>query len=264
MRTRKILMTISIAAVVLLAVMVFGQRIGHGSTGVTRIETRQGQQFDGALYALEPALYLAQGESICLLLEGDEIARAGGREFHEDLPPTSGKIPRIFETWETILPSGDLELRSAVRVRNDGTRVIEEVDWGFAPHEFDKLDGYRVLDGFGNDLQIRIEEVPSVPGKKVRVRLLRPVMPGEELRLTTISVDRGSIRRDGEDLVYRMEGDYPDPRLVSRTVRLPNGARIVSVRPEPIHQEAGEAPIVMWRRFFLQGERTPWEIRYRI
>lgn len=264
MRTRKILMMVSIASAALIAVLIVGRWVVVRTADPLLIETREGRRLEGLLLALEPSLYLAQGDSFCMLLPGDEIVRAGGRVVREALPPVADRVARTFETWETISPGGEIEVRSTVRMRNESKRTIQEVDWVFLPKELDRLNGYRILDGFSNEIPYRLEDHPASGGKRLRARLLRPVLPGEELRLTTIHTDRGSVARQGAEWVYRAAGDYPDPRLVNRTIRLPAGAEVVSVSPEPLSRVEGEAPIVMWRRFFLPGERAPWEIRYRL
>jgi len=84
------------------------------------------------------------------------------------------------------------------------------------------------------------------------------------MSLTTVFEEREQISRDGDDKVYRNMGDYPDNRLVTRTVVLPPGARIISVNPEPLYRvDTGDRTTVIWRRYFRSAERVPWEIRYR-
>ncbi len=264
MSVRKILMTIAVAAAGLLAALVIFQRAGRGSGGATSIEMRGGRIIDGALLSVEPALYLAQSDSFCLLLRGSEIASVGGRKMNEPDPAVTGRVDRVYETLETVLSSGDVEVRSTIRVANDGSRPIDSVDWGIASHEFELLDSYRVLDAFANELPFRIEEDASIHGKRIRVELLRPVLPGEDLRLTTVFIERARVSREGESWVYRLAGDYPEARLVTRTIRLPEGTALESLVPEPLHVQADGAPIVMWRRYFLPGERRSWEIRYSL
>jgi len=52
---------------------------------------------------------------------------------------------------------------------------------------------------------------------------------------------------------------------VQKMVRLPEGAKIESVDPEPVHQfDLDGSPVVVWRRMFTAGEETPLTITYSL
>jgi hypothetical protein len=95
--------------------------------------------------------------------------------------------------------------------------------------------------------------------------LPRPVLPGETLQFTIVYQQKEGVHRDGESWIYRHRGDYPDDRLVTRSVQLPAGAEVLSVNPEPLHQVTSEGgTLIIWRRYFVKGEVMPWEIRYKV
>lgn len=61
------------------------------------------------------------------------------------------------------------------------------------------------------------------------------------------------------------ESDYAEDNLVWLKVRLPRGAGIRSITPQPsarFTQDGQE--YVMWRRFYKQGEQFPLEIVYAL
>ena len=180
--------------------------------------------------------------------------------------PVTDRVERLQETFEDVGTNGEIELHSMIRMTNGGPAVLSSLNWGLAPHELGQLEHYRVADEFGNELPVRLQDHPTVKGGKLAsVVLRRPVLPGEEMKLTTIIGAWSKVSRDGDAWVYRMAGDYPDNRLVTRSVLLPAGAEIVGVRPEPLHTVSVDGrQLVIWRRYFLQGETVPWEIRYKL
>ncbi|MBD3161061.1 MAG: hypothetical protein GF346_02715 [Candidatus Eisenbacteria bacterium] len=266
MKSRRTLMAASLALMTLLLVLVVLQRSGADARPEPqRIEFRGGERFDGLLMEVREGSVLLQTAETCLILPPGEIASIGGEAIPSHGPATIDRVPRQQETYEELSPDGTIELRSRLRRENRRSSIISEVKWGIARHELELLDRYRVIDEFGNDLRYEILEDPSFDGKRIRVPLSRPVLPGEATDLTVVYRDTGAFRDEGGDWVYRNVGDYPDDRLVTRSVRVPAGAEIVAVTPEPIHriaQERGE--LVIWRRYFRAGERQPWEIRYRL
>jgi hypothetical protein len=266
MKTRRVLMLSALAVMVVLLMLVVLQRTAHTVTGeLHAVELKDGKSVEGILMTLQSGTYLLQTKDESLIVPIDEIRSVDGKAPAMPDLPVSDRVPRLQETFEDVSADGRIELHSTHERLNSGAQIISRVNWGLAKHELWMLDAYRVVDEYGNDLPYEVEDDPSIDGKRIWVHLARPVLPGESLRLTTIVHQKEGVRREGAGWVYRMGGDYPDDRLVKRSVRLPEGAHVVSVSPEPLHQlTSGNRTLVVWRRYFLQGEVIPWEIRYTL
>jgi hypothetical protein len=270
MRPRRIAMVLALAVMVVLLALVALQRAGRSAApDLHAVKLRDGRALEGMLMRLHESTYLVQTNDACVIVSPDEVLQVDGKDLAALQLPASAQVPLSQETYEEIQPDGSIELRSVSHVPNAGSDILSSVSWGMAPHELSDLEHERVIDQYGDELPMRIEDHPTVPGGKlVRVDLPRPVLPGESITLTMIVRSQrpdAKAFRDGDAWVYRNVGDYPDGRLVTRAVRLPAGARIISVRPEPLHRiDAGDRPVVIWRRYFLRGELAPWEIRYRL
>jgi hypothetical protein len=266
MKKRRIVMFSALSLMLVLVVLFMSQRPGCSAVPpLHAIEMKNGTTVEGALMKLQDCAYLVQAEKECYLLMFDDITRIDGEKVKAAELPVTDRVPRLFETYEKISPQGEITLHSTHFSSNNGPKMLSRLDWGLAPHELSQLETYRVVDEFANELPIQIEDHPSGQGKRLRVVLPRPVLPGETLQFTTIYQQKDGVRRDGDDWVYRHRGDYPDDRLVTRSVQLPAGAEIISVSPEPLHQVTSqEGTLVIWRRYFVKGEVMPWEIRYKV
>ena len=266
MKTRRIIMMSALAVMVALFMLVVGQRVGRTSSpDLHAVELKGGKLVEGILMTLHTGTYLLQTEGESLILPADEIRKVDGKAPVKPDFPVSDRVPRLQETFEDISPDGRITLHSTHQRANAGSKIISRVNWGLAEHEFWQLATYRIVDEFGNDLSYEVKEDPAINGKRIWVDFARPILPGESLHLTTIFQQKEGVRKQGDTWAYRMDGDYPDDRLVTRSVRLPAGAQIVSVSPEPLHRVAsGDRTLVIWRRYFLEGETIPWEIRYKL
>ena len=119
-------------------------------------------------------------------------------------------------------------------------------------------------DEFGTELTLRIED-RSGGTKHVFARLVRPILPGEVVRFTSEILFREHMPDDDGTLTYRSVGNYPDDRLVSKMLKLPAGATIAHVSPEPAQQfDVDGVPFVYWRRYYKAGEETPLEVAFRV
>ncbi len=266
MRARRFAMVCALLGMGVLAVAFSLHEGAPRAAGVPRaIELTNGAEVTGALMRLRPETYLLQSDAGCLILTADQVRKIDGKIPGAPALNPTGAVPRTQETFESIQPGGEIELHSTFTRVNDGPEILTRIDWGIAAHEVDELDRYRVVDAYGNALEVHSKDDPSISGKRAWVDLPRPVLPGEEARLTMIVGGWSHAVREGSAWRYKMAGDYPDNRLVTRSVLLPAGARIVSVSPAPLHQiTSGERPLVIWRRYFVQGEVIPWEIRYEL
>lgn len=266
MNARRFAMVAALIGLVVLSGLLVLRGGAPAATGTRhQIVLADGKTVEGTMLRLEPGRYLVQSETRCLILTADEIRKIDGKAPAPDALPTEGSIPRTQETFESISPGGVIELRSTIAVVNRGETILSKVDWGVAAHEIGQLERTRVIDAYGNETPMKVEDDPSIQGKRVRVEFARPVLPGEQARLTTIIAGWSAVKQEGSSWHYKMNGDYPDDRLVTRSVQLPSGARVVSISPEPAHTVtvAGRT-LVIWRRYFVPGEVIPWEIRYEL
>jgi hypothetical protein len=266
MKTRRIVQSGSITLLLVLLGLVAWQRLVRSSEpGQHGIELRGGGKVSGSLLQLERGSYLLQTQGQCLVLSPADIRRVDGRPVVPPEVPVAARVERAQETFEDVGADGAIELRSFQSLTNPGSGIVSTLDWGLAAWEAPLLARYHVVDQFGSELPFAVRPGSGPGAKRVSVTLKRPVLPGERLTITTIIGDWGRASRDGGDWLYRMAGDYPDDRLVTRSVLLPDGARIVSVTPEPLHSVlVGNRHLVVWRRYFQKAERVPWEIRYRV
>ncbi|MFN8546988.1 MAG: hypothetical protein U0527_03210 [Candidatus Eisenbacteria bacterium] len=222
---------------------------------------RNGERARGQLLAVGEPRYLLQTKDECLLLGTSDLRSIDGSPLPK--APGEGQALREMSTLEEVDAEGNVLLRSRVTVHATSGKLLTSVDWGLGTHEVAWLADYQVLDPFGRVLPYRAEDVPG-GGKHVFVDLDRPLLPGEELELTVVIRQPRAVQRDGADWLYRQRGDYPDPRLVTRSVLLPAGAKVVSVTPAATQHAARDGRVVViWRRYFVAGEEQPLEIRYR-
>jgi hypothetical protein len=263
--TWKIAMIAALALLIVLAVLAFERQSSRGAAGVHFIELVNGERVSGELMPLRAGRYILQAGSQCLLLTQDDIRRIDGKTPAGAAIGAGRRVLPAQETYEAIADSGFVEVHSPWSWRNDAARIQDQVDWGLGEREVPQLQHCRVVDAYGDDLPLRIEDDAAIRGKRVFVTLRRPILPGEEGRLTLIVRQTDCLARQGEQWVYRNGGDYPDDRLVTRAVHLPAGAQLVSVQPDPLYKvvTAGRE-LIVWRRFFRMGERVPWEVHYRM
>ena len=266
MKTRRIIMLSALGAMAVLLMLVALQRSGHSAgPDIRAVELRGGKTVNGILMELRQGTYLLQTEGECLILPAGEILRVDGKPAAAPDLPVSDRAPRLQETFEEISSDGRITLHSTLERANAGSEIIARVNWGLGKHELWQLEAYRIVDAFGNDLRYEVRDDPTIDGKRLWVDLARPILPGELMRLTVIYQEKEGVRREGDTWIYQMNGDYPDDRLVTRSVKLPAGAQIVSISPEPLHQvSSDDRSLVVWRRYFLAGENIPWQIRYRL
>ena len=231
---------------------------------VHKIELENGDVLQGILVPASACTALVQTEDVCVEVPLERIRTLDGRS---DLPMTLlREAPPLlrFETFEELLPNGDVVLHASFSRRNATPKTIQEIDWGVAPHELSMLRGWRVFDTLGNELPLRIEDRAD-GGKRVHAKLVRPILPGETVQFTDRIVQAGFVAQKDGLFHYRHRGDYPDDRLVTRMLRLPTGAQVVSVTPEPVQRlEIDGSPVVVWRRYFVAGEELPFDLTYRL
>jgi len=230
-----------------------------------RIVLKDGRTIVGRLRALQESRYLVQGaeggEQVVLELPAAQIQSVDGRAA---LPAYDPQQPvRVTQAVEEVDAGGAVTSWFTMEVRNESRSLMTRVSWGVADWERERSSRLRVLDPFGHQLTPRLE--PRGEGQQVIIDLAVPVAPLETLVLSVGYHDEGLARREGDHWVYTFSGDYPDDRLLSRTVLLPAGATVIGADPQPSAQLDHErAPFVFWRRYYAAGERLPLTVRYRL
>ncbi len=266
MSSRPVVMVASLAVTAFLTgIVLMRGAVRADGAGTRRVELDDGRRVAGALMRIQAGSYLMQTERDCLVLTGDQIRSIDGKAAGETGVEVPERVVLENVTFERIAPDGALEVHSRIQRTNDGAEALSRVDWGVGAHELGTLADRRVVDEYGNELKLQVRDDHSIRGKRVSVDLPRPVLPGERLLLTDIIRYPDGVRREGDLWVYRHRGDYPEDRLVTRSVLLPAGATVVSIQPEPIHDVTVQGRrLVVWRRYFRAGQALPWEIRYRL
>lgn len=259
---RGVSITVFALLALLLALFVFTRR-SAGDGASSTVELQDGRTLSGLLIRVDDGDYILQSPTLAVMMRSSDIRKVNDSEMGG---PEALSVPRIRvvqETFEDVRPDGSVLARHTMRWRNTGDEIISQTNWGLAAHEVADLERYVVLDGYGNEIPYRVEDDPKIHGKRLFLDFPRPVLPGEELHLTSVIEERDRITASGDTSLYRIEGDYPDDRLVTRSILLPAGARVISVEPEPLQQlTSGGRILVIWRRYFRVSERFPWQVRY--
>jgi hypothetical protein len=263
LKARRIILVTSLLVAVALAAATLWMRYGpHAGPSIHKVELKDGEMVEGLLFPLNDHVYVVQTEDQSVIVDASEIHGVDGEKIRS--VPISGDVVIVHQTFEEILPTGEIDVRSSIRHRNTGSKPMRELRWGMGPHELEYLDSYQQLDVFGNTMPVKVVgELPN-GGKQVKVDLLRPLFPGEETWYTSHFVYPATSLLQGDVWTYRHMGRYPDSRLVTRSVLLPEGAQILSIEPEPMYKLKTEGRwLVVWRRYFFRDDVTPWEIRFR-
>jgi hypothetical protein len=98
----------------------------------------------------------------------------------------------------------------------------------------------------------------------VSLPLAVPVAPGEVMTINGAEVTPWIIR-EVESFRYRSVGDFAEDRLIWRKVRLPRGAKVEQISPEPVSRFTQDGyEYLMWRQFYRKGEVKPLEVLYSL
>lgn len=228
-----------------------------------------GSRLEGTLLRMAPARYILQTETTLYELTDDDLdpRTFSARAAREAVP---ARTIHDISHYDEIHADGTVTawwVRSHV---NNSRHAVDEYRFGLAPWEQLEADQRVYRDGFGNVLvpvyDPPREQWPSPPTGRVQVTLKYPVpvAPGETGKLSG-SRPGFPVARRGDQFVFRAVGDYAEDNLVSLKVRLPHGARLVSVSPTASARfEVDGFEYVVWRRFYTKGERFPLEIAYTL
>lgn len=265
MKTKRIVAsTFALVAIGLAVAVIWVHIVVRAGPRSHAVVLANGETISGLLLPMSDSRFVLQTGDGSWIVAGRDIRQVDGEPFpHPD--PVTGDLVILYETFEDVLANGDIDVHSSIQHRNESQKPIRELRWGMAPHELVYLDSFRVLDQFGNSMPLEVDEERPDGGKQVKVTLVRPLLPGEDAWYTSRFLDSKGTIRDGEEWIYRHVGDYPENRLVTRSVLLPEGADVTSISPDPLHRETVRGrQLVVWRRFFMRGDRIPWEIRYQL
>jgi hypothetical protein len=234
------------------------------------VTLRDGRTVEGSLVRLEQGRYLLQTEDRLYELSDDDIAPVTfsvhpRREAAPERPIVQDR------QYVELAADGSETLHWMHHFTNDSPRAITEYRFGLAPWEQRTIDRRQLHDDFGRPLTLSFDPPRSEwqPGWDRRVkaaaRLPVPVAPGETWSVGGRQTHPDVVVPTEQGLRYRHAGNYPEYRLVWRKVRLPRGASVVSVSPEPTARfEHDDFTYVMWRQFFREGEERFLDVIYTL
>ena len=228
----------------------------------SEVELKGGKTLTGVLRPVLDSIYLLQTEETLYELSGSEIVRVDGGT---DLPRID--THRYFaatNSYRRLLPSGDLEISSTMTIRNRGKKIQTTVQWGAGPREVRMYETMQAMDVYGHELEYRLEPRSGTDIMNVIVDLDVPVMPGEDMDLSTRLLERDRARLVDGVWTYTHWGDYAEDRLQNLKVELPAGAEVLSVNPPVRVVEYDGRQFVFWRRYYPEGEQFPLTVSYRL
>ncbi len=228
-----------------------------------------GAKHEGNFIRIEPGRYLLQTDDTLYELTDDDLdPETFSIRRRSDAAPKRRLIER--RDYVELHADGTGTFHWEMKLVNDTSKAITELRFGYAPWEREVADQRTYRDPFGNVLVPEYDPPrhrwADKPDQRVQVSLPLPVpvAPGETM---TINADETShrIQMTADGLLYNMNGDYPENRLVWHKVRLPQGARISSINPEPVARfEQDGFEYVMWRRYYVKGEVAPLTVLYTL
>lgn len=167
-----------------------------------------------------------------------------------------------YATLETILPNGDVEYWYQHRATAKRA-PLTKVTWGVLPRELPMYESLEVFDQWGNRLHHAIVKESKDLYLAV-VTLEVPVGFNEDVVLNKRILLRGAAVRDGDLWTYARNTDFPEDRIFSRKVRLPEGAEFVSASHHRTPWSDVEPLTVYWRRYCPEGTSDVMRVTYRL
>lgn len=218
--------------------------------------------------------YLRQVSESRFFLQSDDDAQSVTYEVgrsaivavdgRDEIPESARDGGTVFEysTVETILPNGDVETWSQHRGINDRSPRTH-VAFGAKTRELPMYETLEVYDQWGHRLEFAIAQ-ESEDLHRVTITLAVPAGFNEEIVLNLKTVQRGAARRDGDLWTYARNTDFPEDRIFSRKVRLPEGAEFVSASHHRTPWTDVEPPTVYWRRYCPKRTDDLMTVTYRL
>ncbi len=227
------------------------------------VELQNGTTYkDAILVRLAPATFILQSGDYLFELTSDEISP----KTLQDQDFSRGKAPVISHNYDEINGDGTVTMYSSLPITNNGKTALTETRWGLAPWERSHAEKRHYVDNRGITLKPTYNPPPEKwsknPGKRIQITmpLSSPLAPGESMTITTRETTNW-IHKTDEGMVYTHPGDYSEDRLIWRKVRLPLGAKIIQVTPQPSARFSHEGhEYLMWRRYYKKGEKYPLKV----
>jgi len=237
---------------------------GQESQSIHEIILENGERLEGYTRPLDEGKFLIQTKDVYLEVTANQILQVDGSPDLTELLK-GNQIPLLtYRTYEELDSDGNLRYLSYFTRRNSSEEMITVINWGKAPHELTLYQDERIYDKFGNELSMR-EVSRDDGGRQVFVDLAVPILPGEEMSFCHQFTWKNYAKRKDGIWIYKHRGDYPENRLVVKMVRLPLGAEIVNISPEPVKNfEHNGYSYVVWRRYYVEGEIVPLTIEYKL
>jgi hypothetical protein len=234
------------------------------SLSTHEIILENGDRLAGYIRPLDDGKFLIQTKDVYLEVTANQISQVDGSSDLTGLL-RENEIPLLtYLTYEQLDSDGNLSYLSYFTRRNSSEEIITSINWGKAPHELTLYQDEKVIDEFGNELSMR-EVNRDDGGRQVFVDLTVPVLPGEKIKLFHRFTWKNYAKQKDGIWIYKHVGDYPENRLVTKMVCLPQGAEIVNISPEPVKKfEHNGYSYVAWRRYYVKGEIVPLTIEYKL
>jgi len=238
------------------------------------LQLSDGTTVEGALRRVQPSVYLVQTAEQLVEITEDELLQflvvPAGQSQADFLASTReaalpGERLLRYETYEVVTAKGDVDFWSHTETVNESRQVLTFLQWGAREDELPRYRTMMVYDQFGNRLAHRSEPRPGTALHNIIVDLAVPVAPGEKVSFTIRYAKENQVRKEGENQKLVFHGDFPEDRVYHRKVALPAGAQIAMISPEPWLQfEHGDRQIIVWHRYYPQGERYPLTVEYTL
>ena len=229
-----------------------------------KIVLQNGETLEGYIRPLDEGKFLIQTKDVYLEVTPNQIAQVDGNSDLMSLFKTDQRPLLTYRTYEELDAEGDLSTYSHFTRRNSSDQIITKLDWGKAPHELTLYQDEKVYDEFGNELFMQ-EVNRDNGGRQVSVDLTVPILPGEEVSFSHRFIWKDYAKQKNGIWIYKHAGDYPEDRLVVKMVRLPLGAKIENISPEPVKNfEHNGYRYITWRRYYAKGEVVPLTIEYKL
>ena len=210
--------------------------------------------------------YMLQGQNmgfeVFYEVPENQIITVDGKEEIPESALGTGRLIE-YESFEVILPNGDVEVWSRSAVENKAN-VRTRVEFGAKTHELPRLKTMEAYDRFGNRLEHHI--TPRDDGLySVVIELAVPVGFKEDIDITMKMIRPGAAVIQGDGLwSYTWNTDFPEDRIYTRKVQLPEGATFVSASHNTRPWDDVLPLTVYWRRYCPAATDDLMTITYRL
>jgi hypothetical protein len=166
------------------------------------------------------------------------------------------------ESQVTLLPDGSGSTLHRVSYRYQGFFPLTSASLlsGDASYTISQW-----LDGQGRDLPISVS--PTDGERRFTVQFAEPIMPGDQVNYTTTAKSANMATKQGETWTYHggQKWGGKGEKFFLETIRLPQGAEIVSVEPKPAQQLVQDGlPTVRFQAVVDQDHQLAYTIQYRL